>query len=344
MSGLGTPDDPLKLSSPAPQPTPYATRKNAGDVVVQHNVHLPDLEQKTYLPRNSENASEEEQTLLRVIHPYGSSDRPAHGGGSSRHRPGESPTIRGAATTLVGLTTALPSDLLKVTRRKARAMDGSKVKDTNIKLPFRYMFSRLEDRAEALEDRLDEMEHALSKRHKTHLQELKENKQVIFGRICCDAEEGKLNSASIVLQLPDYAGQNQHVKLAVQRVESYVLFPGQIVGAVGTRTGPESFDVDSFLSSAPLPMFHSPRKLVVDEISAHQRAAADAVPSRGNGPLRVWTASGPFTLQGSLTFEPLKDLLREANQAKRDSRPMIDVLILVRALPETIRLGIFLCL
>lgn len=180
----------------------------------------------------------------------------------------------------------------------------------------RFMYDRIEDRFNALENRI--------KRHTTALiasglyEELVDptvaSQKSIFsvGMICCDGE-GHLNEKSILLQSSVEHSGGQRVRLELQKLSQFSVFPGQVVGIEGHNPSGHcliaSKLVDSFpLSTAADVNLHPAKKQALDQ----EIQSTDL--SHKQEELSVIIASGPFTTTDNLSFEPLTELLAYATR------------------------------
>ncbi|CAG8456104.1 13524_t:CDS:2 [Acaulospora colombiana] len=101
------------------------------------------------------------------------------------------------------------------------------------------------------------------------------------GRICCDSE-GKLNPESVILESLPYFG-GKRVKLAINNLSSYALFPGQIVGIQGTNNFGSEINVSKILEVPRLPMCRTSPNIIKDYYG----------PTKLNGrPLNVFEGTG----------------------------------------------------
>lgn len=99
--------------------------------------------------------------------------------------------------------------------------------------PFRYMFEKIDERSEVLNDRIDFIADGIEEAHgledrlqnptRAHQSEIH-----AVGRICCDATEGRLNETSLLLETSRDVGMGKCVKLNVRQLDDYSLFPGQV--------------------------------------------------------------------------------------------------------------------
>ncbi|VEU38338.1 unnamed protein product [Pseudo-nitzschia multistriata] len=135
---------------------------------------------------------------------------------------------------------------------------GADVTRFNIAKPYRYMFTTMEDRADALQRHLVRMKDAIVEDINTETAKKMSTKQddvaasfeevnvprqdpsTCIGRICNEAHIGRLNSTSVVLEgsASSCGGARVNVDLSQmqseqQQQQGYSLFPGQIVAIEG---------------------------------------------------------------------------------------------------------------
>ena len=112
--------------------------------------------------------------------------------------------------------------------------------------------------------------------------------QLAIGRICCDSE-GHLNSNSVVLQGSMDACGGHSIPLDLSKLDSYSLFPGQIVGLECTNPNGS--------------------KLLVSKV--HPEVAPPSFPYDGPDQVLDFLVScGPYTLSHSDKSQPLTDILQ----------------------------------
>ncbi|KAG1171089.1 hypothetical protein G6F70_007228 [Rhizopus microsporus] len=166
--------------------------------------------------------------------------------------------------------------------------------------PYRYMFEKIRERADESNDRLDYMGEMLSNYYqKTFSNPVRQNQETIFafGRICSDTNEGKLNEQSVLLETSKELGMGKRVRLDIERLQDYALFPGQVVAVEGINHHGHSF-------KPPVPPKIDSSKL-------------EFVNNEGK-PLEMITAVGPFTLDGDLSFKPLEALVQKCIEDRPD--------------------------
>ncbi|BFZ64315.1 DNA-directed DNA polymerase alpha subunit pol12 [Saitoella coloradoensis] len=114
---------------------------------------------------------------------------------------------------------------------------------------------------------------------------------VAVGRVVGDSNQGgRLNTASLLLETSRRYGAGARVPLRLaEELKSFAFFPGQIVAVRGTNAGGGYFAVKEVLSLPPLPL------------------AASSVDEFAEEGYRIAIASGPWTMDNSLLFEPLKE-------------------------------------
>lgn len=139
---------------------------------------------------------------------------------------------------------------------------------------------------------------------------------IAVGRIVSDALEGRINAASLMLETSRRTGAGLRVPLKVGSI-SHEFFPGQIVAVRGVNASGQEFSVDEVLEMPLLPA------------SASLPSALDAWNERlgvGDGQdtdsssfaLNVIVASGPYTTDDNLEFEPLHALCEKAQTTCAD--------------------------
>jgi DNA polymerase alpha subunit B len=117
------------------------------------------------------------------------------------------------------------------------------------------------------------------------------------GRICCDGD-GRLNQVSILLE--GVGGARCH--LDVSQVNSFAVFPGQIVAVQGFNASGFKILATGLQLGSVLP-FASRRERAVDD---------DDNPSA----MTAVVACGPFTSNESLDYSPLDELLQHVREIK----------------------------
>lgn len=185
------------------------------------------------------------------------------------------------------------------------------VVDRNTYAPYRWMFSPLHERAEALEERLEEVGAALAGRAGVPAEAMS------VGRVCTEADASRVNAASVTLELARSAAGAARLSLDLREVPSFTVFPGQVVGVQGAATSAERLAVTALFADGAAPYAALP---------VHN-ARALAAARRGGGPTRAWVAAGPFTDAKNNAYEPLQEFLAEATQAERGRMP--DVIVLM---------------
>jgi DNA polymerase alpha subunit B len=191
------------------------------------------------------------------------------------------------------------------------------------KFSYRTMAMKLSEASEVLDDRIDEFRELF--RETTGLDESafgnpsypSPNEIIAVGRIASDTSEGKLNTASLVLEGSRRHGLGRRVPLNVERLSSYNFFPGQVVALRGTNASGDSFVVSEILS-LPLLTPAATRPEELDAINARYLDTPDSDPENVR-PLTIMIASGPYTTDQNLDFAPLHTFLDNAAEAYADS-------------------------
>ncbi|KAI8812272.1 DNA polymerase alpha/epsilon subunit B-domain-containing protein [Cladochytrium replicatum] len=216
--------------------------------------------------------------------------------------------------------------------------------DQQIK-PFRYMYERLRDIGDALNDRIEKFydvmkDVVLEERRRKDADAMEVDREqnetkdsdendfqfvapssayhstsiVTLGRVACDAlENAKLNDGSVVLEPSREIGAGKRVALNladVQARDGFAVFPGQIIAVEGLSPNGTVLHA-SRVWHPPIPpkattsMNELLRYYPVDEETS-------------KNPLLIMCASGPFTLEDTLTFEPLEDFVSVVEKEQPD--------------------------
>ncbi|XP_028396086.1 DNA polymerase alpha subunit B-like [Dendronephthya gigantea] len=170
-----------------------------------------------------------------------------------------------------------------------------------LKEKFKYMFQKIVDKSQVLNEHIDKMASQLKDAHKieefvsaalVHQDDIS-----VVGRICCDTN-GKLNSSSLVLRESGTNSFGASIPLNVRDVEQYSLFPGKVLAVKGKNPTGTQFIASSFYEGIPPPKSESG--------------------SEQNGNLSVFIAVGPFTTSESDSYEPLIDFLNQVLKEEPD--------------------------
>lgn len=196
------------------------------------------------------------------------------------------------------------------------------------KFGYKPMAMRLSEASEILDDRIDEFMSVFEKRYGTEditfgsAATQSTSEIIAVGRIASDSLEGKLNSASLVLETSRRTGAGLRVPLRVDNLPSVNFFPGQIVALRGINASGEYFSVKEVLSIPLLPPAVS-TPVTIDNVNERLGTAS------GNPPLNIFIASGPYTADDNLDFEPLKEICQKAADSYADGvvlmGPFLDI-------------------
>lgn len=183
---------------------------------------------------------------------------------------------------------------------------------------------RLSEASEILDDRIDELMSLLQPQYESEdiafgsasIQST--NEIIAVGRIASDSLEGKLNTASLVLETSRRTGAGLRVPLKLDSVPSANFFPGQIVAMRGINASGNYFTVKDVLPIPTLPP------------AASSPITLDSITERvGETPLNVMVASGPYTADDNLNFEPLHEICEKAAENMADGLvllgPFLDI-------------------
>ncbi|XP_069942164.1 DNA polymerase alpha subunit B isoform X1 [Cherax quadricarinatus] len=179
---------------------------------------------------------------------------------------------------------------------KLLAMGG----DKPLTKTYKYMFEKVRDAAEALDDSIDalaeQIKDSLGIEEFSHLKVASNENILVVGRICCDSV-GRLNAASVLLEGSQETSFGNTVPVDLSQLSEYSLFPGQIVGIRGLNTTGDKIIAKELVPGKLLPPCTVPITITND-----------------TGPIQVVVASGPFTTTENLLYEPLTDLLTDLHK------------------------------
>lgn len=201
------------------------------------------------------------------------------------------------------------------------------------KFRYRPMAMHLSEASEVLDDRIDEFQSLVQAHHGLddaafgNAAAQGTNEIIAVGRIASDTSEGRLNAASMVLETSRRTGAGLRVPLKVEST-SYQFFPGQIVAVRGTNASGDYFSVDEVLDVpllAPAASHPSTLQAFNERLGVEDDEDLGA-PSKA---LNVIVASGPYTADDNLAFEPLHTLCQKAEET------CADMLILIGPLFDT---------
>jgi DNA polymerase alpha subunit B len=179
---------------------------------------------------------------------------------------------------------------------------------SNILEPYRYMFTPLEERALSIEKHLNFIQESMIESLNLSNSDIKPlsmpspSLEWVCGRVCKDAEDGKINSTSVILQGSRLESAGKRVLLNLTEIPHYSLFPGQIILVQGINSSGRELYAKRIIEGIPRPLpMTSPEKLLEYHHSTYYQ--------NGNG-LKIFTASGPFTTSDNLSYFPLDHLIQ----------------------------------
>lgn len=227
------------------------------------------------------------------------------------------------------LEESVPESSVTIGKRRREPIESWQVESQGIELKpgCRYMYDRLEDRFNALDERILAFTGALSEAvdsfepSKQNFYASQEHVMVV-GRICCEAEGGRLNEKSVLLEASSQYGHGQRVRLDLRNIPSFSIFPGQIVAVEGENPSGFCLVASRIIDSLPLPTLRTYVKLRTneDELPAkkgrRERGEEESIESQAS--VRVIVAAGPFTTTDNLAFEPLETLFSVAKEKEVD--------------------------
>ncbi|WVO16943.1 hypothetical protein L204_104629 [Cryptococcus depauperatus] len=193
---------------------------------------------------------------------------------------------------------------------------------------YRYMFEKISERSEALDDLIDDYAESIKEAY--GLMELGDphfiSDESIYtvGRILSSATSSKVDKNSlkssfhlqssrligagkrIALEFPEH---KLRVRGGAPGVQGFPLYSGCCVCVKGRNGGGEKFVVEEILMSPPSLLMQS---------SASDLISYQYGPKLNGEPITIIIAAGPFTLNDSLSYEPLDTLIEKVTEEKPD--------------------------
>ncbi|OBT87891.1 hypothetical protein VE02_02652 [Pseudogymnoascus sp. 03VT05] len=197
------------------------------------------------------------------------------------------------------------------------------------KFSYKPMAMKSSESSEILDDRIDELM-ALIKTHHSlddsafgSAASKSVDEIVAIGRIASDSADGKLNTASLVLETSRRMGNGLRVPLRLGSVAGFQFFPGQIVALRGINASGEEFTVSEVLDIPLLPVAASTPQGLEAHIQ-RLRGGLDAMnDDSAAAPLNILIGAGPYTTDDNLDFEPLHALCSQAADTYADALILI---------------------
>ncbi len=192
------------------------------------------------------------------------------------------------------------------------------------KLSYKPLAMKISEASEILDDRIDEFMTMVQHHHDLEdsafgsAAEQSVTEIVAVGRIACDSSDGRLNPASLVLETSRRVGNGMRAPLRFPTINTFSFFPGQIVALRGTNASGSDFTVSEILE-LPLPSVAASTPVMIDSHHARLRGGAERMDDDPPAqPLNIIIASGPYTADDSLAFEPLRQLCTIASDTCAD--------------------------
>lgn len=193
------------------------------------------------------------------------------------------------------------------------------------KFSYKPMAMHLSEASEVLDDRIDEFQSLVQSHHGLEDTAFGDpasratNEIVAVGRIVSDTLEGKLNIASLMLETSRRRGAGLRVSLKVESV-LHEFFRGQIVAVRGINASGEYFSVNEVLE---IPLLPPAASLPSALDTLNERLGVTEDTDTAGQALNVLLASGPYTADDNLAFEPLNALCEKAATSYADFLIMV---------------------
>lgn len=194
------------------------------------------------------------------------------------------------------------------------------------KFYYKPMSMHLSEASEVLDDRIDDFQSLVQSHYNFedsafgNAASESTNEIIAVGRIVSDTPEGKLNAASLMLETSRRTGAGLRVPLRVESI-SCEFFSGQIVAIRGINASGEYFSVSEVIEMPLLPPAAS-LPSTLDSLNERIGMTEGATDTEVHA-LDVILASGPYTADDNVAFEPLKALCEKAANSYADALILI---------------------
>lgn len=181
---------------------------------------------------------------------------------------------------------------------------------------YRPMYQQLSDASKVLDQQIERMikifteEGGLNEHDIVNPARTIQDEAIVIGRLGSD-EPGykqRLHPKGITIQTCRRLGAGTQTRLDLDQLSAFSFFPGQIVALKGTNPSGSSFVVKEVIAPPQMPFAM---------VSSENQKELEA--KRGENPLRLVVAAGPFTTQDNLDFHPLQDLVKTIQETKPSS-------------------------
>ena len=186
---------------------------------------------------------------------------------------------------------------------------------------YKPMAMRLSEASGILDDRIEEFQALIQAHHQLedaafgNAASQGTSEIIAVGRIVSDALEGRINAASLMLETSRRTGAGLRVPLKVESL-SHEFFPGQIVAVRGVNATGQYFSVNEVLEMPLLPASAS-LPLALDSWN-ERLGVGDTQSTDPSLALNILVASGPYTADDNLGFEPFHALCEKAETTCAD--------------------------
>ncbi|AGO12950.1 AaceriADL299Cp [[Ashbya] aceris (nom. inval.)] len=177
------------------------------------------------------------------------------------------------------------------------------------KYKYRTMRQRLLDAADVLDEQIEYFTRAVQKDLGISSAELgdptiqSQSSIICVGRIVPDnSSDERINMESVSIETSRAAGIGRRIRLNLEGIKEYSLFPGQITAMRGRNANGEFFKVEELLQ---LPYLNFPVS-TAEEIQEAQLAL-------DGGQMKAIVTSGPYTPSNAIDFTHLEEFIQRVN-------------------------------
>ena len=159
---------------------------------------------------------------------------------------------------------------------------------------YKFMSLKIKESNEILNDIIDEFSEDVRKKFDidswSRFSIQSPTESYYIGRVCYEVTKNKLDEHSVRFETSYYISENESIDLDLSHINSYSLFPGQVIACKAINESGKSLFIEEIIDFSQL------------------LTLSKTIPTLTQ-PLHIVVGVGPFNSPNSLGFEPLKKLI-----------------------------------
>ena len=201
----------------------------------------------------------------------------------------------------------------------------------NVDKKYRHMNTTIDEKARVLDKHLNDMGDKMAERYGLGVRPEGSNADeavagleavgiprqepvCCIGRICNEAQEGRINATSILLEGGRDSSGGARIQLNVSHLKSnktpFSLFPGQIVAVEGLNPSGREMMAHRLCEGVPPESIKTPVKELLHFHHSEEQ--------QNGQPLKIMSVAGPFSTTDGLNYQPLWDFMHKVQVESPD--------------------------